>query len=294
MILSLFNGYGGLSIALYGCKEKHYASEVDHKAIKVSSINNPEVVNLGDVTKWRDWDIEWGKVTLLVAGSPCQGFSDAGKGLNFGDPRSKLFFEFVDIRNHILELNPDLQWLLENVKMKKAWTDKISEILGVESLRIDARLVSVCGRDRNYWFNWDAPVPCDKKLNIENHITDEFKHPASITGRRIDPFTGKRSDYDKSLPIRQYLYSLSGGKARCLTTVSKDCLLTKLPYGSYVNAYKTLEEGIDYRKPTIKELCEWHGIPLGYFDSVSENQARKMIGNGWNIDVIKHLLKYRY
>ena len=174
-VLSLFNGYGGLDIAIGSVHGNHYASEVDKACIEISTLKNPGTINLGDVTKWRDWDIDWSSIDLLVAGSPCQGFSDAGKGLNFDDPRSKLFFEFVDIRNHILSLNPNLKWLLENVKMKKDWTNKISEIVGVHPLRIDARLISPCGRDRNYWFNWNADVPEDKGLTTFNSVSDEFK-----------------------------------------------------------------------------------------------------------------------
>lgn len=291
-VLSLFNGYGGLDIAIGSVHGNHYASEVDKACIEISTLKNPGTINLGDVTKWRDWDIDWSSIDLLVAGSPCQGFSDAGKGLNFDDPRSKLFFEFVDIRNHILSLNPNLKWLLENVKMKKDWTNKISEIVGVHPLRIDARLISPCGRDRNYWFNWNADVPEDKGLTTFNSVSDEFKYPANIVGRRVCPETGRKNDSDRSLPLNQYLMSYQHGKARCVTTVSKDCLLTNKEPGMYKDAYLNYKEGVDYRKPTIKELCEWHGIPSDYFDSVTENKARKMIGNGWNINVIKHILKF--
>lgn len=289
-VVSLFDGYGGALIVLksLGIKfNKFYSSEIDSNANKVNRINNPEIIEVGDVTNWKEWDVDWSKVDLVIAGSPCQGFSDSGNGENFEDPRSKLFFEFVDIRNHVLSKNPSAIWFLENVKMKKAWRDKISEYVGVNPLRIDARLVSVCGRDRNYWFNWEADKPEDKGLMVFDFVEDEFKYPAAIVGRRINKITGKRDDYNKEIPIVQYLYSLDGGKARCVTTVSKDCLLTNKEPGMYEGAYLNYKEGIDYRKPTIKELCQWHGIPEGYFDSITESQARSMIGNGWNIDVVK-------
>ena len=103
-VLSLFDGISCGMIALERAGipvEKYYASEIDESAIKISNKNYPNIIRLGDVTKWREWKIEWGEIDLLIGGSPCQGFSFAGKQLNFDDPRSKLFFEFVDILKHI-------------------------------------------------------------------------------------------------------------------------------------------------------------------------------------------------
>lgn len=81
-------------------------------------LNYPNTTQLGDVTKWRTGSIEWDKVDILMGGSPCQGFSFAGKMLNFEDPRSKLFFVYVDILNYIKQHNPNVKFLLENVKME--------------------------------------------------------------------------------------------------------------------------------------------------------------------------------
>lgn len=99
--------------------ENYYASELDKHAIKVTQANWPNTIQLGDVTKWREWDIDWSSIDLLIGGSPCQGFSFAGKQLAFDDPRSKLFFVYVDILNHIKSVSPDVRFMLENVKMKK-------------------------------------------------------------------------------------------------------------------------------------------------------------------------------
>ena len=93
--------------------EKYFASEIDKKAIEVAMFNHPNTIQIGDVTKVKAEDLP--KIDLLIGGSPCQGFSSSGKGLNFKDPRSKLFFEFVRLKN---ELTPKY-WLLENVKPKK-------------------------------------------------------------------------------------------------------------------------------------------------------------------------------
>lgn len=296
-VLGLFDGYCGGQIALSGANvevEKYYSSEINKPAIVAANSNWPGNIDLGDVTKWREWDIDWSSIDLLIGGSPCQGFSDAGKGLNFEDPRSKLFFEFVEILNHIKTKNPEVSFMLENVDMKKQWTGKISEYLNVEPIKIEAGLVSPCYRLRNYWCNFDVIPPADLNLNIESFIEDKFIYPASITGRRINPETGKRDDYNKSIPISQYLEVQSHGKARCVTTVSKDCLLSALPSGKYKDAYTSLDKGEDWREPTINELCQWHGIPKNYFSCVSDSQARKLIGNGWNIDVITHILKCKF
>lgn len=291
-VLSLFDGYGGSAIALkkIGVDCEIYSSEVDRFCIEVSS-QNKDLVHLGDINNWRSWDIEWGGIDLLMAGSPCQGFSDSGKGLNFDDPRSKLFFVFLDIRDHILSLNKDLIWVLENVEMKSEWSKKIDELTGVSRVNINASLVSPCYRPRNYWCNFDVSQPKDLGLKISDFVSDGFKYPASITGRRINPETGKRDDYNKEIPISQYLEVQSHDKARCVTTVPKDCLLSSIPPGKYKDAYASLKKGVDWREPTVSELERWHGVNPGYFSGVSESQARKMIGNGWNIDVICHILK---
>jgi DNA (cytosine-5)-methyltransferase 3A len=110
---------------------KYYASEVDKHAIKVSQANWPDIIQLGDVTKWREWGVDWASIDLLIGGSPCQGFSFAGKQLAFDDPRSALFFVYVDILNHIRSVNPSVKFMLENVKMKKEHLDVINKYLGV-------------------------------------------------------------------------------------------------------------------------------------------------------------------
>lgn len=131
-VLSLFDGMSCGQIAL-NCiginPEVYYASEVDKYAIKVTQANFPNTVQLGDVTQWQSWNIDWSSIDLLIGGSPCQGFSFAGKQLAFDDPRSKLFFVYVDILNHIKSVNPRIKFMLENVKMKKEFLAVITESL---------------------------------------------------------------------------------------------------------------------------------------------------------------------
>jgi len=131
-VLSLFDGIscGMIALERAGIEvDKYYASEIDKYAAKVSEANYPDIIRLGDVADWREWDIDWPSIDLLIGGSPCQGFSFAGKQLAFDDPRSKLFFVYVDILNHIKALNPNVKFLLENVRMKKEYLDVITKEL---------------------------------------------------------------------------------------------------------------------------------------------------------------------
>ena len=152
-VLSLFDGIscGQVALERAGIKvDKYYASEIDKNVIKVTQHNYPNTIQLGDVSSWKEWNIDWSSIDLVMGGSPCQGFSNAGKGLNFEDPRSILFFVFVDILNHIKKLNPNVKFLLENVKMKKEWKDIISSFMGVEPVFINSALVSAQNRQRLY------------------------------------------------------------------------------------------------------------------------------------------------
>ena len=122
-VLSLFDGMSCGQIALdqLGIKvDNYYAAEIDKDAMKIAKKNYPNTIHLGDVTKVKGSDLP--KIDLLLGGSPCQGFSFAGKQLNFNDPRSALFFEYVRL---LKETNPKY-FLLENVRMKKEYQDVIS------------------------------------------------------------------------------------------------------------------------------------------------------------------------
>lgn len=173
-ILSLFDGIscGMVALERAGIKvDKYYSSEVDKYAIAISEKNYPDIIRLGDVTKWKGWDIDWSSIDLLIGGSPCQGFSFAGKQLNFEDERSKLFFEYVDILNHLRTVNPNIKFLLENVRMKKEYQDIITERLGVEPVMIDSALVSAQRRKRLYWTNIaDIKQPEDKSIMLKDIV----------------------------------------------------------------------------------------------------------------------------
>jgi len=161
-VLSLFDGMSCGQIALdkLGVKVNNYfASEIDKYAMQVTKHNYPNTKHIGDVTKVKGAELP--KIDLLIGGSPCQGFSFAGKQLNFGDPRSKLFFEFVRL---LKETNPKY-FLLENVKMKKEYEQVITDALGVEPIFINSALVSAQNRKRLYWTNIpNVTEPLDKGI----------------------------------------------------------------------------------------------------------------------------------
>ena len=175
-VLSLFDGIsaGRLALERSGIEvKKYYRSEIDKFANQVADKNYPDSVSLGDVTKWKEWDIDWSEVDLLIGGSPCQGFSFAGKQLAFNDPRSALFFTYVDILNHIKKYNPNVKFMLENVKMKKEHLNVISEYLGVNPVFINSALVSGQNRQRYYWANWNIKQPKDKGILLKDVIQKE-------------------------------------------------------------------------------------------------------------------------
>ena len=297
-VLSLFDGMSCGQIALNRANiqyNNYFASEIDKNAIKVTQHNYPNTVQLGDVTK-----IEFiaSKIDLLIGGSPCQGFSFAGKQLNFDDPRSKLFFEFVRLVN---ECKPTY-FLLENVVMKKEYQDVITQYLGVEPIKINSSLVSAQNRVRLYWTNIpNVKEPEDRNISLSDILEDDsIINPGAIRGRRLNKATiigrrlnpdGKRKDYDKDIPITQCLEvrATNTNKSNCLTTVDKDNVLTTMPIGRHPNAFK---DKLPFRYYTLKEYERLQTIPEGYTSVVSTSQAKKMIGNAWTVDVIAHIFSY--
>ncbi len=175
-VLSLFDGMSCGIVALGRANiqvDNYYSSEIDKYAIQISNKNYPDIIRLGSVSNWKEWNLP--QIDLLIGGSPCQGFSIVGKGLNFDDPRSKLFFEYVNI----LKILKPKYFLLENVKMKKEWQDIISEYLGVQPIKINSALVSAQNRERLYWTNIpNIQQPEDKDIYlkdiIEENVNDEF------------------------------------------------------------------------------------------------------------------------
>ena len=345
-VLSLFDGMscGRLALERAGFPVTNYfASEIDKFAIQVAQANYPDTVHLGDVTgvkAHKNGDLfvpldRGYKIDLLIGGSPCQGFSWAGKRLNFDDPRSALFFEYVRL---LRELKP--RWfLLENVNMKQEHQDVITEHLGVKPVRINSNLVSAQNRDRLYWTNIPVrSMPENKRVYLkdilENGFTDRDKSHCIdanyFKGGNLKSYFQKNRrqlvfDFadDNGLQLAGEA-DLKGhgynrrvyhpdGKAPTLCANSGGNLEPKIlqvPRGKNKGGIKA-EDGkvptlsgsswehnnflavddMKWRKLTPIECERLQTVPDGYTAHVSNTQRYRMLGNGWTVDVICHLLE---
>ena len=264
-VLSLFDGIscGRIALERVGIKINAYlASEIDKHVITIARKNYPDTIHVGDITKLQGMQ----GIDLLIGGSPCQGFSFAGKVLNFDDPRSKLFFEFY----RILEETRSKYFLLENVKMKKESMDVITEHLGVEPIEINSGLVSAQNRVRLYWTNIPGiKQPEDKGISLKDITLDnEHTKGAAIRGR-----------YDDTGKIKQRIEVRKDDKSNTLTTVQKDTIL--------VNP----DNKDKWRNLHVVERERLQTLPDNYTEGVSNSQRVKMIGNAWTVDVIAHIFK---
>ncbi len=179
-VLSLFNGISGCHLALERAGIKHgqvYYAEIDKYANMVTEKHYPNDIALGDVTKWREWDIDWSSIGLVSAGFPCQAWSVAGKQLGDKDERGMLFWTTLEIIAHALKHNPSAKFLMENVKMKKDFEQYIThhteQALGkVEKTLINSALVSAQNRNRYYWTNFEVSQPDDKGILLGDVLED--------------------------------------------------------------------------------------------------------------------------
>ena len=219
-------------------------------------------------------------IDLLLGGSPCQGFSFAGKQLNFSDPRSKLFFDYVKA----LETLKPKYFLLENVKMKKECEDVITQHLGVKPIEINSALVSAQNRKRLYWTNIPGVTqPEDKGIMLKDIVESqgEFSY---IPNEKV-----KNKVYKKN-----YLQWDVNGKGHFSQSQRAYYLDNKhgtLDTTCYSNSKILLPDGrVRHTTVTEKELLQT--LPVGYTKSINERQASKVIGNGWTVDVVAHILSF--
>ena len=235
-ILSLFNGISALHLACDRAGidvDVCYYAEIDKYANKITEKHYPNDIALGDVTKWREWDIDWADIGLVGAGFPCQAWSVAGKQLGDKDERGMLFWTTLEIIAHVLKHNPKAKFLMENVKMKKDFEQYIThhteQALGhVEKTLINSALVSAQNRNRYYWTNFEVTQPEDKGIllkdvlehNVDNSfdLSEKANHRANNNPRSR---AFKEGQYKAgTLMANQYkqstdaLYAISGGAIR--------------------------------------------------------------------------------
>jgi site-specific DNA-cytosine methylase len=263
-VLSLFDGIscGQIALERAGIKvDNYFASEIDDVAMEITQKNYPNTIQLGDVTKWYEWELP--KIDLLIGGSPCQGFSVNGKGLNFHDPRSKLFFEFTDVLN----TTQPKYFLLENVKMKKRWEEIITNSLYVNPIEINSALVSAQMRKRLYWTNIpNVTQPKDRGVKLKDIIDDGYveKDKSWCMLESWNRFPKKTES-----AIGRYKRSMMP-------------IVFSSPDFDFYKGWRSLN---------LKECCRLQTVPEDYFEGVNEQKAMGLLGNGWTVDVIAHIFK---
>ena len=284
-VVSLFNGMGTLRQALHNLNipvAKYWSSEIKPYANKLQQYHFPDVIQVGDIRKWREWDIDWAQVDLIGSGSPCQDLSIAGKRAGLTGDNSKLFWIFVEILNHVQKLNPNVKFLQENVgSAPKEAVGLISKSLGVYPVLINSNLVTAQNRARYYWSNFrikevgffykyvDIPQPADRKIYLKDIIESG------------------ECDVDKSGCVTERYNSAYEYADEKSEKAQKN--IQKRIDGEFTTAIK--ENGI-WRKLSQTELERLQGFPDGYTSILSYNQASSVLGDGWTLPVIEHLLKY--
>ncbi len=370
-VLSLFDGMSCTRIALERLGidvNNYYASEIDKYAIKVSEENYPHIIQIGDVTDWQSWDIDWSSIDLVIGGFPCQSWSLAGKQLGDKDERGKLFWVMLDVMKKVIENNPNAYYLMENVKMKKEFEEYITfhteqALPNVNKYLINSALVSAQNRVRYYWTNIlgveqpkqrgivlrdiletntsneylagenlqknykggnqlnpnyksqantihdvdgksgticagthgyangyvaiDKPIQVGEAVDINGHdilkrvYSEDGKSPTlnTCTGGNREPkvLAGAwRGRYKADGSTEQKLEVRRGGKTNSLTTVQKDNVVVK--------------DEVYWRKLIPIECERLQTVPDDYTNHVSNTQRYKMLGNGFTVEVICHIL----
>lgn len=340
-VLSLFDGMSCWRLALERAwipVRSYFASEIDRYSMQVSENNRPDVIQVGDVREIRvksdikatgiarrpdgDTNVYVGDIglDLLIGGSPCQWFSNAGKGLNFEDPRSKLFFEFVRILN---EAKPRY-FLLENVPMKEERINIINQHLwGIQPMVINSSLVSAQSRERLYRVGKRVgerykmiyiPLPEDKKLTLKDVLQDKVEESYYINQDKVQNTNTKQSNFLKKilLNINPSGKGMNGNvynpehKSPTLTTNKGEWIkIIQLPRGNNIwgiiedktptlsaNLWQhnnLLQEWYRVRRLTPIECERLQTLPDDYTAGVSNSQRYKMLGNGWTVDMISHI-----
>ena len=283
-VLSTFDGMscGQIALERAGIKyNEYYASEIDKHAMKVTQENYPNTIQLGSIVDIKGSDLP--KIDLLYGGSPCQGFSLAGKQLNFDDDRSKLFFEFVRL---LKELNPKY-FLLENVYMKQEWQDIITEYLGVKPILINSSVFTAQFRDRLYWTNIPFEEPKQyKSILLEDILESDIDYTHKCDNIKLQKSTNGIENIKKGTSGFSWFYEQQTYTKKSLTRTLK-------AGGGSGNIPKVLNDSLTmFRKLTPIECEILQSVPLNYTKSVSNNQRYRMLGNGWTVDVIAHILSF--
>jgi len=298
-VLSLFDGMSCGMIALdrLGIEVTNYfASEIDKAAIKVSKYNwGEKITHIGDVTKVKyengilytevgNFEVQ---IDLIIGGSPCQDFSIANTmnseyspdSIGLGGDKSSLFYHYLRILESVKKENKEVKWLLENVKMRKGCKEQLDNYLGVDGVLINSNLVSFQNRPRIYWSNLIVSVPEDRGISFQ-----DFKETGDLSQYKLKRTKSREHMWSNGIGRNAANYGCSNithaNKIQCLTTKQDRCPNSGL-----------IEYEDFCRFLTRKELELAQTVPVGYTNCLSYNQACAVLGNGWTVDVIAHILK---
>jgi len=315
-VVSLFNGMntGRQALENIGIKvNKYYSSEIKPYAIELTQHHFPDTIQVGDVTKWREWDIDWQSIDLILSGSPCQDLSAAGKRAGINGSRSSLFFVFVEILKHIKSLNPKVLFLQENVgSAAKLDVGIMSRALGVYPCRINSSLVTAQLRDRYYWSNirtrkdgmfgdliTDIPQPKDKGIMFKDIITTGYvERVKSLALLESESRVVKSQESIKKRNAKQFINMIyvDTDKHTCLNTGSGTTEKSKQEYLLHRNEttgmITLINENEKVRTVNKIEMCRLQGFPDNYCDILSTAKAGSLLGDGWTLPIIEHIFSF--
>lgn len=332
-VLSLFDGiacgYEALKRAWIPFTH-YYASEIDKYAIQVALKNHPDIIEMGDVNDRENWPLDW--IDLIFGGSPCQWFSMAGKMLNFNDPRSALFFKFVDI----VKYYKPKYFLLENVKMKKEYIEVINEQLwGIEPTLIDSALVSAQRRKRLYrvgklqddgtYAKVEIPQPEDRGILLKDILLNYVEPKYDISEKHTIAMKNARSCGELNLPsldwkcwtiIAWYYKTPQDGpyilKDYILTDKQIDMISKRWGYEKPLERVRWPEDKMDtltthcgkmsngIKLVSVPKIRKLHPIeverlqtlPDWYTEGISDTRRYIALWNGRTVDAIAHIFSY--
>ena len=322
-VLSLFDGCSCGQQALERANIKvnnYFASEIDKYAIKVTMANYPNTIQLGSVVDVKAADLP--NIDLLIGGSPCQSFSFAGKrkgmatkcnqeiltleqylqlkedGFQF-EGQSYLFWEYVRIYN---EVKPKY-FLLENVLMEEKWSKIITKTLGVHPIEINSNLVSAQNRRRLYWTNIGLKPaglfndlesiieqPKDKGILIKDIIEDYVDKKYFLSEKMLNYFETHNKRHKEKETGFIFKPKENDKKANTLRATGALCATDNTI--KIHNLQKRSPDSTNIRRLTPMECERLQTMKDNYTNHVSDTQRYKMIGNGWTVEVIKHIFLY--
>lgn len=287
-VLSLFDGMSCGMIALdrLGIEVTNYfASEIDKHAIKVSKDNwGNKITHIGDVTKISyeggvlytevgDFEVE---IDLIIGGSPCQSISNLGDGSGL-DGKSGLFYKYLELKNAVVGRNTKAKFLLENVVGNKKAIQEISKEMGVQGVLFNSNLLSAQNRARYYWTNITFDLPSDRGILLKDILEGGVPEDSILTPGRARWIASEKG---KQCIEKRYAV-VDPVRANCLTARSD---------GSWNSNYVTREGQLTRLTPVEYERLQT--VPDNYTNSVSNSERYKMLGNGFTVEVIRHILSY--